>query len=423
MDEKLPPPKALPRLRVTSHSFSDVSNGNIANVTQRTVSSSTSMMSTPSNNIRRVQQQTGFRQRPKNTELRRPDIPAGGNATRKLLNLQRLKKTYLSPKPFVLRKPLNMTKYDYSVFANHPAYEAIDDGDLPPPIKQSQIRAWESAEKVSANIIFERSNDSTSDNFEVYQDGPRDEDISVDDDSQVEDPEVSINRGGFPQDRQGSRDLILSIPGYSKNELQIYKDHFDALNNLTHYVDGLVDATRLLEVLQDNTQQEANLQDRELMSQHTITGKRKAQLLQKKELYRKMFGASNNVNQDFVTNNTSYSAFDNTANVQKVCHEDSEEIHNLYDEDKWLAEYVREHLDGLALGHVKISDLRPWPDRSREISLLEYATRLLTARYSMENEFHENPFTHDSVEEIEEMAKAMMPNTIAYLKRIVKEAE
>lgn len=430
VEEKLPSRQTLPRVRVTSHSFADVSHGSIANVTQRTVSSSTSMMSTPSNNIRRVQQRSGFRQRSGNKELRHTDIPAGGNATRKLLNLQQLKKTYLNPKPFVLRKPINMTQYDYSVFTEHHVSEALDEGELPPPIKESQIRAWESAEKISANIIFESTTESTSDNFDIFEDGSRDVDTSVDDENHADDAETSIIRGGSALTPRSSGGMVLSIPGYTKGELQILLMNYCLLKSAKQQVDPVEYEEALANGLRSYRQLESASQERAFMSHHTISGKRKVQVHHKKEFLRKLFGYSNNVNQDFVTNNTSYSAYDNVANVQKAFHEDKEEMLGLLEEDKLFEEVIKEtraNLQSGAENHVDASrsPLRPLAHPEiNESHLLDLTLSWLTSNYIKESNSDESSLTERSlIEEEGEDDQELVAYTIARLKRCVKENE
>lgn len=413
MEDKARQP--LPRLRVTSHSF-DVSHGSIANVTQRTVSSSTSIISTPSNNIRRVQQRNGLRQ---NKELRPSDIEQGGNATRKLLNLQQLKKTF-NPEPFVLRKPVNMTKYDYSVFSGLPLDpEAADETGLPPPIKESQIRAWESAEKISANIIFEHS--TPQDGFGIYEDGAPD--TSIEDDTHMgDDPETSIDRGGRSPRlpiKKGPKDLILSIPGYTKGELEVLKEQFDVLSHAASPVDPAESEEALAKALWVYRQQESTAQERAFMAHHSIAGKRKVQVMHKKEFLRKLFGYTNNVNQDFVTNNTSYSAYDNVANVQKAFHEDKEEIVLLLEENRLFEEAIAEtrtRLRETTAGEAW-SPLRSGQPEIPHPQLTEMTLAWLTSNYIKESEMDgvvEQALDHDDPE--------MVAYTIAQLKKRVREA-
>lgn len=421
-DDKAPPRQILPRLRVTSHSFADVSNGSIANVSQRTVSSS-SMMSTPSNNIRRVQQRNGFRQRSGNTELRPREIPAGGNATRKILNLQQLKKTYLNPKPFVLRKPINMTKYDYSVFSDHPFAASLDDDELPPPIKESQIRAWESAEKISANIIFENAHAPSSGEFGIFEDTAKDVDISVDDEMHAE-AETSINRGNPAPDAQISEGTLQSIPGYTKGELKVLKENFNILKNSSASVHPVDYEDTLANALWAYRQQESASQEQAFMANHTISGKRKVQVYHKKEFLRKLFGYSNNVNIDFITNNTSYSAFDNVANVQKAFHEDKDEMLSLVEEDKQFEETIGEvrARQFAKLTHTETPGSRVDNEPEVDTSHLLHLTQTwLTSNYTIEND-SDDICSGESFMPDDERDHEMMAFTVAHLKQCVKDA-
>lgn len=416
-DDKVPPPRQiLPRLRVTSHSFADVSNGSIANVTQRTVSSS-SMMSTPSNNIRRVQQRNGFRQRTGNPELRPRDIPAGGNATRKILNLQQLRKTYLNPKPFVLRKPINMTKYDYSVFSEHPMGLSLEEDELPPPIKESQIRAWESAEKISANIIFENTQSSTSGTFGIFEDVNKEMDTSLDEELHAE-AETSINRGNSSPSSRAREETLQSVPGYTKGELKVLLENFDILKNSSIEVSPVEYEDTLANALWVYRQRESGSQEREFIANHSISGKRKVQVYHKKEFLRKLFGYSNNVNLDFITNNSSYSAFDNIANVQKAFHEDKDEMLGLLEEDKLFEEMITATRARFrAKAAIEDSASGTELDTSH---LLDLTQSWLTSNYDKENE--DISCSRESVMEDDEGDQEMVTFTIAHLKRCVKKA-
>lgn len=411
-DDKPPQRQPLPRLRVTSHSFADVSHGSIANVTPRTVLSSTSMLSTPSNNIRRVQQRNGFRTRAATAEKRNSDIPAGGNATKKLLNLHQLKKTYANPKPFVLRKPINMSKYDYSVFADH-AMKAGDDDELPPPIKELQIRAWESAEKISANIIFESSQDPEN---SICEDGAADLDLSIDDTQLEDDLETSINRGHSPLKQSKSEGIISSIPGYTKGELKLLTERFRELTAADHLVNPVEFEDSVANSLWVHRQQESAAKERAFMATQSYTSKRQMQVYHKKELLRKLFGYANNVNEDFITNNTSYSAFDNVSNVTKAIHEDKDEMMALAEEHKNFEEMISEtRMRFLA---PESEELKP-PLRQPEINtshLLDLTLTWLTLNYSREEIESGDTMDHDGEDEQE-----LVSYTLAHFKKLIKE--
>lgn len=380
-----------------------------------------------------MQQRNGFRQRSTNTELRHNEIPAGGNATRKLLNLHQLKKTYLNPKPFVLRKPINMSKYDYSVFTEHQIGAKVsEDDELPPPIKESQIRAWESAEKISSNIIFENSRESTSDTIGIYEDGSRDVDSSIDEESHIgDDSETSINRGVPSSSSLKSEDIITSIPGYTKGELKLLIENFKSLNASSQPVNPVEFEDSLANALWVYRQLESSAQERAFMAHHTISGKRKVQVYHKKEFLRKLFGYSNNINEDFITNNTSYSAYDNVANVQKTFHEDKEEMISLLEEDKNFEEMINETRTK-SLAHATSADdmarspLRAAPQPDVNTShLLDLTLTWLTSNYTRENEPEAGDFgeassiDHDAGDDEHEL----VAYTIAHFKKLIKETE
>lgn len=353
-------PKQRRWARVPSHSFADVSQSSLANVTLRTVSSLTSIISTPSNNIRRVQQKhlhagepTRHAEPTKFRDIK--DFGQRGAASRKILNLQQLRKTVDSSIPFVLRKPLNLSQYDYSAFTDV-RYQgpAVAGTEIPPPIREAQIKAWELAEKISSNIIFDKEQPGSGDGFGIFEDGL--EDTSVDDDM-AEEAEISIARGmtgpNCPDDGASNPLLITSIPGYTRGELGVILANFGELQRLLQPVDPLVYEEAERRALWTFREQQSAEQDREFLANHTLSGKRRVQVFHKKKFIQKLFGYSNSVNQEHISNNTSYSSFDNVMNVQKAFHEDKEDILNLIEEERAFeecmaqtAERLRESGDG-----------------------------------------------------------------------------
>lgn len=403
------PRATLPRLRVTSHSFADLSQNSGANVTQRTVSLSTSMLSTPSNNIRRVQQQmqTQSKAQPKAYSKPKPrgeDVRVSGmaltaNALKKLLNLQQLKKAYTKLRPFALRKPMNLSKYDYSVFTR-PRGTADDDTDLPPPLKQSQIRAWESAEKISANIIFDNGQPGTmSEGLGIFDDG----DTSIDDDSVGE---TSIDRG-TPASPTKSRPTVLSIPGYTKGELGVILENFDRLKSAKTAVDVGEYEEAERNALWIYRQQQSVAQERAFKQQHSVAGKRKLQVFHKREFLHKLFGYSNNINQDHITSNSSYSAYDNVANAQKAFHEDKEEIMGLLEEDKAFEHEMKDVRERLFASPDK-----PVVEHELDhLGLVDMTAAWLTLSY--DREVHMDSDRDDADQEL-------VACTMGYLKQCVK---
>lgn len=397
-EDKLPP-RALPRLRVTSHSFADLSQSTFANASQRTVSSSTSMLSTPSN-YRRVQQMNKTHSKPKSKpdDVRVSGMSSTANATKKLLNLQQLKKAQAKVRPFTLRKPMSMSKYDHTVFTRHCGTD--DDSDLPPPLKESQIRAWESAEKISANVIFDNERPTVaSEGLGIFDSGAAD--ISVDDDSQIEGDD-SMDRSSLPRHSK----VILSLPGYTKGELKIIMENFEQLKNALTRVSAADFDEAEKKALWIYRQQQSVAQERAFKGQHTLTGKRKVQVYHKKDFLRKLFGYSNNVNQEHITNNTSYSAFDNAANAQKALHEDKEEIMSLLEEDKAFElemKEVRLQLQAQRKGQLEEAD---------DVSLADLTAERLTIHY--EGELNMAPIDDTAEQEL-------VACTLGHLKQCVKE--
>lgn len=398
----------LPRIRVTSQSFADHSN--IGNVSLRTVSSS-SIISTPSNNIRRVQQQNLQKNpRPKS----RPDDSHGMRSTartsKKLLNLLQLKKkANTQPKPFVLRKPANLSKYDYSVFIDN--WTPIDEHDLLPPVKESQIKAWESAEKISANIIFDHDMSASSDAFAIFDDADKLVDSSYDEDTCAgDDPETSINRG--TQDKVTTTQLlILSIPGYTKGELKVIMDNFAQLLSCSSQADFTEYNEKEEKALWLYRQQQSAAQEKAFMAYRTLSGKRKVQIHHKKEFLHKLFGYLNNLNQEHITNNTLYSAVDNVANAQKAFHEDKDEIFQLLEADKEFQEALDEtrkaHASSFSANGDCDSEFDP-------VKLLEINLAWLTSTYHRQLSSNEFVAPQDGDPEV-------VACTVSHLKRCVRE--
>lgn len=415
----------LPRLRVSSHSYNDTSYNTLPNVSQRTVSSSTSLLSTPSNNIRRVQQQMNAQGRPVMAPISRPkpaDVCISGvsstaAASRKLLNLQQLRKAQTTPRPFVLRKPATLAKYDYSVFV-----DSHDDSDvgvvsIPPLVKDSQIRAWESAEKISADIIFENESSSPNEPEGIFEDGcgdnSMDEDFFPGDDSNDKDPGF-LNRPN----------LLTSIPQYTKGELKVIFKNYEKLRTCTsapNYYD-IEDSEK--KDLWLYRQHQNVTQERAFTANHTLLGKRKVQVFHKKEFLHKLFGYSNNINQECITNNTSYSACDNVFNAQKAFHEDKEEILGLLAEDKAFEEELKVAKDHL---FSAISDSSVPSDSQRKtfdqpmdnLDLLDLTNSWLTSSYEKQAGFCDS----DEGADIEpDGHPEVLAYTIGLLKQHVKDA-
>lgn len=279
------------------------------------VSSGLSMISTPSNNIRKLQHQNEELQKParlpgnlisksKNPHLKPKKLSNVNLVKNKLLNLQKLLKIYkklsteeVDPsfsKNFILRKPIGLNTYDYSIYRGYDGYEGIA-----PTVKESQIKAWESAEKISNNLIFD--NDS---------------DLSDDDEKEIDDQ------------------IISSIPGFNNEELDIIISRFDSQQQLkyeTNYKEQEEDEKEILW----NYRQQQQINHNKMFSQYSsLNSKRKVQIAQKKDFFNKMFGNSNTLNKEYITNNTTYSSIDNVLNTSKSFREDKEEITQLLNEDK-----------------------------------------------------------------------------------------
>ncbi|ODV78802.1 uncharacterized protein CANTADRAFT_91088 [Suhomyces tanzawaensis NRRL Y-17324] len=316
-------------------------------------------MSTPSNNIRRLQrqqlaqpdlqqyQQSSNRpaQHPKKKEISHKSSKNGRLIKTKLLNLHQSQKRSIdkaygdsgdgegdngiydvevdpshpnqSVPSFILHKPINMNSYDYSVFTNYPDGTDLQHGEhLPPAVKESQIKAWESAEKISRNVIFGDASDS--------DDGESDVDHN---------PE--------------SAPYVTYLPGYSREEWSVI---LSVYNELQARLGGSLASMALEEKNQlHELKKKIQANHERLLSQtHAISTRRQVQITQKKELLNKMFGYANNLNREYITNNSLYSALDNSSNIQKTFHEDKEEVSSLLAEDSAYTAALMETAQRLA---------------------------------------------------------------------------
>lgn len=323
------PPFILPKNRTSSQNDSYNVDSTTFNTT-RTVSSGSSMVSTPSNNIRRFrqkQQQQQLQQQQQQQQHHQPqkagptDKSSNGRLIKsKLLNLQQSLKRFISGfhnnveedgdndanidvdhpnksvPSFIIHKPVNMNSYDYSIFTNYPNGTDLQHGDhLPPAVKESQIKAWESAEKISKNVIFGNSSDS-------------------EDDDEFR-PKTTIP--------------VTAIPGYTKGEFGIVSEVFERTQKESADL-----ASEEKYQLFNFKKKVQSVHERAFSQAHAFSTRRQVQITQKKELLHRMFGYTNNLNVEYITNNSSYSAFDNSSNIQKTFYEDKEEIAALVEEDK-----------------------------------------------------------------------------------------
>lgn len=216
-------------------------------------------------------------------------------------------------------QPFNLVndKYDYSVFTSYPNVE----NSVPPNVKQSQVNAWESAEQVSKNLIFNDSEDDQSDDeFDGFNhpqiqasEASPNHDLSTN--PKLEPSEIS----GYNREENWLNKIIKSIPGYSKGELEIV---------LKSYCENLSEAEEK-QLIYDYKKSFQTNQEKLFNQSSSLQLKRQIQVNQKKSLLRQFFGYANNLNQNYITNNTSYSSIDNVKNIQKLFHDDKEEINSL----------------------------------------------------------------------------------------------
>lgn len=387
----------------------------------RTISSgSTSILSTPSNNIRRIQQQKQqlrIQREQKDSKEQRAKRPSmmsrPSNVKNKLLNLQSLKKFMTDKKgtekagtqAFAIRKPLDMNAYDYSVFTNYSNdSDMLDDDSLPPAVKESQVKAWESAEKITNNLIF---NDTSSES---------------DDDSEVD---------GEPKDtkemKHRSNEIIQSLPGYTKGELCIIQTRFNDKQkqgpNVTNFGDD-----EEKQLLWDYRKRQQATQEK-LFSQYlSLSNKRKIQLAQKKDLLYKMFGYNNNINQEYVTNNTPYSAIDNAANSLKAFHEDKEEICLLIDEDRLYHQLLHDTKASLNSRHNNRLGINKRKLKKIEITDFDYDKFQSIVSFKLDHLYDRffvnyNCSKPADMDDDDEVSEELYNFTTAFLRRCMKDTD
>ena len=335
------------------------------------------------------------------------------NVKNKLLNLQSLKKYMTDEKgtdkvgtqAFAIRKPLDMNTYDYSVFANYSNESDVQNDDcLPPAVKESQVKAWESAEKITNNLIF---NDSSSES---------------DDDDEAD---------GEPKDakemKHRNNEIIQSLPGYTKGELGIIQTRFNDRQkqgpNVTNFGDD-----EEKQLLWDYRKRQQVTQEK-LFSQYlSLANKRKIQLAQKKDLLYKMFGYNNNVNQEYVTNNTPYSAIDNAANSLKAFHEDKEEIGLLIDEDRLYHQLLHDtkvYLNTLQNNRMGINKRKL---RKVEITDFDYEKFQSIVSFKLDHLYDKFFINYNSakpvdMDDTDEVSEELYNFTTAFLRRCIKDTD
>lgn len=406
----------LPRLRVPSLSFADLSHSGISN-SLRNISSSTSLLSTPSNNIRRVQQIHGtvpkdVLARPRKTG---PTIPKGNSsttATRRLLNLQELKRSLAVVRPFVLRKPADLSEYDYSVYAHkvRPASESSDNENLP-LIRESQIRAWESAEKVSANIIFDVEA-STGDDMGIVEDYNTSMDITSSDD------DVSFNSGYADGGRD--RPIVRAIPDYTKGELKILLEYFNKLQSCDSKVDLFAYEKAEKSALNIYHEQQRIIHERAFKSNPKPLAKRKLQVFRKKELLHRLFGYSNNMNHTYITNNTAYSAFDNVLNATKALQEDNDDTNNLLQLEEEFVTLQRQLAEKIQADR-RNPKREPFSSNNAYESMLEALDLLEMTNWWLTAAYESQAGAHDGIANEPDVNADILSYTMSYLKSCVRE--
>lgn len=332
--------------------------------------------------------------------------PTNNAVKNKLLNLQSLKK-YSSgeqgdsgaSQAFAVRKPLNMNTYDYSVFTHYPNDDDMQSEDfLPPAVKESQIKAWESAEKISKSLIFD---DSSSDEEDGAEDG------------QLQSKEGDV--------------IIKTLPGYTRGELGIIQARYGEKQKLGPQMYSFSDEEEK-KLLWDFRKRQQATQEK-LFSQYlSLSNKRKIQIAQKKDLLYKMFGYNNNLNQEYTTNNTSYSAIDNVSNTQKAFYEDKEEIGLLIDEDRLFHQSLQETKTNLKTLQNNRLGLNKTKLMKLDLGEFDYEKFQSIVSFKLGHLYDEffDAYDRSSMiddEEIDEVSEELYHFTVSFLRRCIKDTD
>ncbi|RCK58025.1 hypothetical protein Cantr_06648 [Candida viswanathii] len=370
----------------------------------RTISSSSSIISTPSNNIKKFQRQR--QQENQQYQTKTNHVPRARGNTRlvktKLLNLQQSLKQQLInriseeqprqgqqhyssdsriqfPPHFALGKPEEKS-FDCGIYTR--AVER-NRNELFPAVRESQIKAWESAERATRNLVF--GNDSS-------------EDESDDDEHD---------------------NAIVSIPGYTQGELSMLFKY----KNLSSQEEKTL--------LSDYKRKFLLQQERSLTSgDSTLSYRRSLQINQKREVIAKMFNNNaNNLNLEYITNNSS-----NVEDVLRAISMDNEELNYLLEEDgnyKLLQEEVKQNVfhkkvitnenqvDEKRNGHFDYDRFQSLTSKKLD-KMHDVLVRLLEGDDSTNDEYREPSFYSDDVSNLE-LEEELLQFTIGYLRKCIKE--
>lgn len=210
-------------------------------------------------------------------------------------------------------------EYDYSVFVRHPWENSNHQDYMFPVVRDSQIAAWESAERVVDSVIFNKGKSSLDDFDKSLQ-------LYSNDNSEKK------TKNKESKNKKSKEYVIKSIPGYCSRELEIIQNVFSQLQNRSK--DQSLDM-ELEKTLLDEYKKLLQLIQQKIFTQsQSFLTKRQIQIFQKKKLLAQIFGLNNNLNLEYITQNTLYSVFDSSYSIHKTFHEDKNELTNLINEDK-----------------------------------------------------------------------------------------
>lgn len=157
-------------------------------------------------------------------------------------------------------------------------------------------------------------------------------------DSQINTP-TPIYRSRYHQDRtpdddaQYENNILKTIPSYTSEETNIVVEVF---RNFQGEMGGPISKAAMEEekraIDAHRTTKYIEL-EKMYLATRSLVAKRRIQVLQKKDIFLKLFSDTNRLNKEYITNNTLYSAFDSHSSAQKAYLEDKEEVNYLLNEN------------------------------------------------------------------------------------------
>ncbi|KAI5964299.1 uncharacterized protein KGF55_002241 [Candida pseudojiufengensis] len=276
----------------------------------RTVSSSSSILSTPSNNIRKYQQRQQQQNHQSSNQLSQNQKQLAHNHQNRHNRHHNTEKdekhsSRITRSGQLIKNKLLNLHQSHKVLQPNP----IQSQQTQQPSQQQQQQQQQQNSKLIQDAEYYTRT-------VIFPELSSDEELSTNDENEEMDEDDEDFESYFKK-------TVNSIPGYTKGELTLLINN--SQTNLDHE-----DEKKLL---QEHKRKEMSKQERSFMKTSSLSIRRQLQVTQKKEILTKMFGNHNNLNNEYITNNTEISSIGNSFNLQMVFNEDREEIQHLIEED------------------------------------------------------------------------------------------